>query len=60
MKKNVGALCVRFMAEDLKVIDKTSQKAGMWSSSWVRKIVLDKLENDGKKTSAVKLEERSR
>jgi len=60
MKKNVGALCVRFMAEDMKTIDKVSKKSGIWSSTWVRKVVLEKLESDGSKVSAIKLEERSR
>lgn len=60
MKKNVGALCVRFMAEDLKSIEKVSKKSGIWASTWVRKIVLDELHKKGKRTSAIKLEERSR
>lgn len=60
MKKNLGALCVRFMAEDLKSIDKVSKKVGTWSSTWVRKVVLEELERRGVKTSTIRLEERSR
>lgn len=60
MRKNVGALCVRFMIEDLKLIEKKSKKAGMWSSTWVRKIILEKLSEDGCKISVIRLEERSR
>jgi hypothetical protein len=60
MKKDIGALCVRFMSEDLRSINKASKKVGIWSSTWVRKIVLQHLEGMGERTSEIKLEERSR
>lgn len=60
MKKKVGALCVRFIEEDLKTINRVSKKIGIWSSTWVRKVVLDKLESMEQKTSEIKLEIRER
>lgn len=60
MKKKVGALCVRFMEEDLKTINKISKKFGIWSSTWVRKTALEKLESMEQKTSEIKLETRER
>jgi predicted DNA-binding protein len=60
MKKVVGALCVRFIDEDLEAINKASSKVGLWSSSWVRKVVLQYLEGMGERTSDVKIEDRVR
>ena len=43
MNKKVETLAIRFTVEDMESIDKISKKEGMWASSWVRQVVIERL-----------------
>lgn len=49
MSKKTDAITVRFTAEDMESICKISKKEGMWASSWIRSVVIERLVKIGKK-----------
>ena len=61
MSMKTGRLSVRFTPEDMKTIDNISMKAGMWSSTWIRHVIIDELIKKGyKKKSTTLIKERTR
>jgi hypothetical protein len=49
MSKKVRSLTVRFSEEDLRLVNSTSKKLGLWASTWVRQVVSDELVRLGRK-----------